>query len=218
MLDHQDHLPIDEDYYRGLRPEMLAYVPRDAAVVLDVGCGEGVFAARVKAERGAEVWGIELDQEAAACASERLDRVLTGDVMCLVDDLPDHHFDCIMFNDVLEHLVDPEGLLSKVKAKLSDHGCVMCSIPNVRHLLLLKELLLEKQWEYKNYGTLDRTHLRFFTKRSIESMFDRLDYDLLTIEGINPMTTWKFTVVNLLTLGFLSDTRYLEFACVARPR
>ncbi len=48
-------------------------------------------------------------------------------------------------------------------------------------------------------------------------MFESLDYDVITIEGINPITSWKFNLLYLLSLGYLSDTRYVQFACTAKP-
>jgi hypothetical protein len=49
-------------------------------------------------------------------------------------------------------------------------------------------------------------------------MFDELGYEEILIEGINPITSWKFKLLNAFTLGYLSDTRYWRFACVERPR
>ena len=83
----------------------------EASPVLDVGCGAGAFAGRLKQERGAEVWGIELDPEAARIADAALDRVLVGDALDQLERLPDGAFDCIVLNDILEHLVVPEALL-----------------------------------------------------------------------------------------------------------
>src|SRR5882672_773658 len=102
-------------YHGQARPEMVAFVPAGARRVLDVGCGEGLFGAEVKARRAAEVWGIELDPTAAAVAGKRLDRVLTGDVASAIAELPRGFFDCIVFNDVLEHLVDPRQILTAAK-------------------------------------------------------------------------------------------------------
>ena len=48
----------NEQYFRNRRPEMLAFIPGDATVLLEVGCGSGAFAAGLKEKRsaaGAEV-------------------------------------------------------------------------------------------------------------------------------------------------------------------
>ena len=205
-------------YYGKARTEMLEFVPRDAKRVLDVGCAEGVFSALVKKVRGAEVWGIEMDEAAAARAQGKIDTVLVGDITSLLDKLPEAYFDCIVCNDVLEHLVDPYSVLSSFKGKLSVSGVVVFSLPNVRHLGNLKNLLLKKDWRYQNEGILDKTHLRFFTEKSIRRMFADLGYEISTMQGLRPVRSWKFTLLNILACGQLSDARYFQFAGVARSR
>lgn len=206
-------------YYVFGRKEMVEFVPEDARTTLEVGCGEGVFSEEIKKRLGSEVWGIEYDSVAAEKARNKLDAVLHGDVVVLLDQLPDHYFDCIVFNDVLEHLADPFILLTKTKVKLSDHGVIVASIPNVRHISVLKELLIDKNWRYEDAGILDKTHLRFFTKKSILEMFDGLGFDVIRIEGINKTSSFrKFHLWNILCLGHLSDAMYSQYACVAKPR
>jgi hypothetical protein len=94
---------------------------------------------------------------------------------------------------------------------------VVCSIPNVRYFPVLFRLILRKEWRYVDNGVLDRTHLRFFTVNSISEMFRRLGYDILTIEGINRLNTWRPKVASLLSLGLFSDCRNKQYACLVRP-
>jgi 2-polyprenyl-3-methyl-5-hydroxy-6-metoxy-1,4-benzoquinol methylase len=204
-------------YYSKTRNEMLEFVPHTVKKVLDIGCAEGEFSLLVKKERDAEVWGIELDEAAAARAQEKIDKVLVGDIATLVEKLPNAYFDCIVCNDVLEHLVDPYAVITILKEKLSKDGVVVFSLPNVRHFGNLKNLLLRKDWRYESEGILDKTHLRFFTEKSIRRMFTELGYQLVVMRGLRPIRSWKFTVLDLATLGRLSDARYLQFAGVAKP-
>lgn len=209
-----------DSYYQNVREEVLRFIPTQPRTVLDVGCGEGLFGARVKQSSDCEVWGIELAPDAARRAEARLDRVLRGDVGTLIDRLPEHYFDVIVFNDILEHLIDPFDVLARVKASLSDEGVVVSSIPNVRFYPTMYELLVRKSWEYEDSGILDRTHLRFFTERSIREMYERLGYEVLRHEGINEMARLprRYRVVNALLGGRLHDMRYVQFATVARAR
>jgi 2-polyprenyl-3-methyl-5-hydroxy-6-metoxy-1,4-benzoquinol methylase len=204
-------------YFGNARAEMLAYVPASARRVLELGCGAGVFGASVKA-RGAEVWGVELNPAAARAAEARLDRVLCADVETALAELPRASFDCVVYNDVLEHLVDPRAALTATKALLAPGGVVVCSIPNVRHFRNLINLIVHKQWRYEEHGVLDRTHLRFFTERSIVEMFDELGYDVRRLECVNGYTSWKYKALGKLSLGFLSDVFTQQFGCVAAPR
>lgn len=206
-----------EEYYTKTRSEMLAFVPLHAKKVLDIGCGAGLFGALIKKERGAEVWGVEMDPKVAQSAQGGVDTVLVGDIASLLEKIPEAYFDCIVCNDVLEHLTDPYSVLSVLKKKLSTEGVIVFSLPNVRYFGNLKNLLVHKDWRYQDEGILDRTHLRFFTEKSICRMFQDTGYQLTTMQGLRPVRSWKFYFLNLLTLGNLSDAQYLQFAGVAKP-
>ena len=208
----------ENNYFIEKRQEMLGFIPADSKSVLDVGCGAAEFSAPLKEKLGAEVWGIEVNAEAAKLAASKLDKVIVCGAEEAIDALPDDHFDCVIFNDVLEHMVDPHSVLHTIKPKLSGHGVVVCSIPNVRHIGVLFELVVLKNWKYRDHGVLDRTHLRFFTKMSIASMFDECGYEIHSLQGINREQSLLLRFANILTLGWLSDTLYLQFACVARPK
>lgn len=210
--------PEIENYYAGTRPEMIDFIPKSAKRILEVGCGEAFFGSILKKKLNAEVWGVEINENCAAKAKENIDKVIIGDIVQLLDNLPDKYFDCVIFNDVLEHLINPYIVLFKIKNKLNLNGRVVCSIPNVRYFWTLVDLIVKKQWEYAEYGILDKTHLRFFTLKSIINMFNELGYEILKLEGINSIKSWKYTLINIIFLGHLSDTKYLEFACVAKPK
>jgi len=209
-------------YYQQSRFEMLKYVPLTVTRVLDVGCSSGDFGALVKAQRHAEVWGVELNPNAAAIASQKLDQVYC-DAFSADLNLPKQQFDCIVFNDVLEHLIDPYSILRFTKTLLAPDGVIVASIPNVRYFGNIWKLLIHKDWKYTDQGILDRTHLRFFTQRSILDMFESLEYSVRCLEGIHPLDEkhpnhrMKFNLLNLLLFRQIEDMRYFQFAIVAHP-
>ena len=207
-----------DDYYLQARPEMMEFIPENSKKILDAGCGEGYFGKQLKERNNAEVWGIEIEDKAAQIAEKNIDKVLCGSIEQHIAGLPDNYFDCIVFNDVLEHLADPYSVLKNIKQKLAINGLIVSSIPNVRYFFTLYGLLIKKQWKYEDFGVLDRTHLRFFTKKSIIDMFGALGYDVISIKGINPIRSWKFKILNALSLGYLSDTCYLQYATVVKPK
>jgi 2-polyprenyl-3-methyl-5-hydroxy-6-metoxy-1,4-benzoquinol methylase len=206
-----------EGYYAQARPEMLPFIPKDAKRILDVGCSEGRFGLQLKEMLGAEVWGVEMMEAVAGIARQSLDRVLVGDIMQQLAHLPDDYFDCVTLNDVIEHIVDPYRMLLAMKQKLSPRGVVVASIPNIRYFRNLFDLVIRGSWRYTEHGILDNTHLRFFTKKSIKETFESLGYRVIQLQGINATPSWKVRVFNILTLGFFSDTRFLQFCCVAKP-
>jgi 2-polyprenyl-3-methyl-5-hydroxy-6-metoxy-1,4-benzoquinol methylase len=81
----------------------------------------------------------------------------------------DAPFDAIVYGDVLEHLVDPLRTVVGLNRWLAPGGRVVVSVPNVAHLLIRLSLLVGR-FDYFDRGILDRTHLRFFTDRSLRRL------------------------------------------------
>lgn len=207
-----------EPYFRGLREEMLAFVPSNIARALDVGCGAGGFGAMVKERTGAEVWGIEANEEVAKESKKWLDRVLIGDATEQLRELPARTFDAIFFNDILEHLVWPDEALRRARELLTNDGVVIASIPNIRYFKALKQILFKRDFPWDDEGVFDRTHLRFFTKKSMIRLFEDSGFQVKRIEGINAAQGTKLAIALVLTFGLFSDARFLQYAVVARPR
>lgn len=204
-------------YYSHPRPEMLRFLPKTSRRVLELGCAEGAFAAAVKDHTGAEVWGIELNEQAAEHAASVIDRVLVGDASDRISELPDDYFDAIVCNDVLEHLVDPLAILTRLRYKLKPDGVVVASIPNIRYLPALSKVVFRKDFPQDDFGIFDRTHLRFFTRKSIVRMFRKAGFTVQRIKGINFWCGPLGAIIIPLSLGYFADGVFLEYACVASP-
>jgi 2-polyprenyl-3-methyl-5-hydroxy-6-metoxy-1,4-benzoquinol methylase len=208
-----------EYYFESQRKEMLTFIPKNVKKLLEIGCGTGAFSANLKTQRNIIVTGIEPQHRSFLQASTVLDKVLPLDVDAGIEALSGEYFDCVVFNDVLEHLIDPWSALMKVSALLSPRGCVVASIPNIRHMPTFKEFVINGEWEYQKDGVLDKTHLRFFTKKSISILFETSGYTINTLEGINGLDfPWKYSLLNKITRGRLEDTKYKQYACVAIPK
>ncbi len=204
------------EYFSQTRPEMLPFVPSDAKKIIDIGCSEGKFGRTVRERNKAVVWGVEMNPRAAMEARKNLSKVFVGDIQIALKKIPKANFDCAIFNDVLEHLPYPEKVLEQIKDKLIPGGWIVCSIPNILHVSILKGMLIDRDWKYAPSGILDRTHLRFFTHKSLRRMFGNLGYSIEQIKGINPSRSKKFVLFNLLTLGLFQETQYQQYACVVR--
>lgn len=168
-----------EGYFSCPRTELVPLVPPTASRVLDIGCGDGEFARSLRAARQPsklEIVGVELCEGPAQRAASALDSVIVGNVEQL--DLPyEDYFDCVILADVLEHLIDPWSIVRRVKKLLRRHGHIVASIPNVQHWAVLAGLMLGN-WEYCDFGIMDRTHLRFFTRKSIAALFNSNGFEL----------------------------------------
>ncbi len=203
----------DADYYNQSRPEIAKLVPKNVRTILDIGCAQGSFLKLVKELTGAETWGIELLPEIAEKANA--DKIFTGKVENLLDLIPEDYFDCITFNDVLEHLIEPTEVLKEISLKLSRDGIIIASIPNIRYIECLYELLIKKDWEYKDSGILDSTHLRFFTKKSMKRMFEEAGFKIIQQKGLIMGSSWKFKLLDFITFGFAVDIKYQQIICIA---
>lgn len=203
------------DYYSLKRDEMFKFIPDNTKTLLEVGCGAGNFGSFFKT-KGMEVWGVEPNKESAEKASKKLFRVLNRTFDSDID-LPLKYFDCIVFNDVLEHLYDPWECLSFAKKFMKNEDSkIVASVPNFRYWSNLYEIIVKKDFKYKDWGLLDYTHIRFFTKKTIEELFSKSGYEICVMEGINPSQSLKFKVTNTILLNSIKDMRYQQYAVVAK--
>ncbi|OOG51171.1 class I SAM-dependent methyltransferase [Polaromonas sp. C04] len=206
-------------YPHNFRSEMHPFIPMAAERVLDIGCNTGAFGEGLKTRGKVEVWGVEPNEDAATKAAIVLDHVIT-DTFSATTAVPDDYFDVIVFNDVLEHLVDPWEALRTARPKLRTGGCVVASIPNLLHQENLLHLLRDRDFRYEDRGIRDRTHLRFFTRKSLHRLFEDSGFSVQNIVGINE-NWWSPSLVRRLTYILfdrqLKDTKYIQFAVVALP-
>jgi 2-polyprenyl-3-methyl-5-hydroxy-6-metoxy-1,4-benzoquinol methylase len=197
--------------------------------VLEVGCASGAFSSRLNAD---EIWGIEPAADVAEQARARGCKVLVGLYSDFDSQLPNGYFDVVIANDVIEHMPDHERFLLSIRNKISPGGCLIVSVPNVRSLATLLRLFVLKDWRYTEDGVLDRTHLRFFTERSLRRCLTECGYEVEAFTGLRSVfrvdrgisasrtaLNWIVaTVVICITLGHAWDTRFLQYGLRARPR
>ena len=204
-----------EGYFENDRVEMLMYVPEGVKTCLEFGCGTGGFSAILKDRFSTENWAVELDTTSAEKAALKLDKVLNKDAVSALSDLPENYFDCVILLDVLEHISEHISFLDTLKTKLKKGGVLIASIPNVRYYRNLVDLVIKGTWDYTEHGILDKSHLRFFTRKSIIRIFEQLNYKIHRLEGMHPTSSRTFKLLNLLSLASLRDARYKHFAVVA---
>jgi 2-polyprenyl-3-methyl-5-hydroxy-6-metoxy-1,4-benzoquinol methylase len=152
----------------------------DGARVLDVGCATGYLAAELS-RRGCTVDGIEVDPAAGEHARVHCREVVVGDL-----EAPFTHAevqrmlagarpDVVICADVLEHLRDPWTVLAWLRTLLAPGGHAVISVPNIAHWTA-RRALLRGRFDYTDFGLLDRTHLRFFTRASAAELAHRAGF------------------------------------------
>jgi 2-polyprenyl-3-methyl-5-hydroxy-6-metoxy-1,4-benzoquinol methylase len=158
----------EQSYFRNVRREILPFLSPRGCSILEVGCGEGATLRYLK-EQGGAAWvgGIEIHAPAASLASQHLDWMSNSDIESRDTVRPDRQADILLLLDVLEHLRDPWNVLAKLARELlKPGGTVIVTLPNIRNLRVVGKLLALGDWKYTDVGILDRTHLRFFTRRT----------------------------------------------------
>ena len=204
------------EYFESSRDDVARLVPPTCARVLDVGCGFGGLG-RTLAKRGVhELYGVERNPDAPARLEGLYRQHWIGDVETVVSRLPESHFDCVVFADILEHLVDPWTAVKRYARLLKPDGVIVASIPNVRNFALLASLIVRGRWTYRDHGLLDRTHLRFFTRTEIARLFEDAGFDIETWATNRDRYPLAVRLAACVPLALVPDLSVVQFLVRAR--
>lgn len=202
---------VDKSYYALQRPEIARLIIGNPQSILEIGCASGFFKKNILWQ--CDYYGVEPIHDAAQQAREKGVKVYEGDYKDVADEIPNNRFELIVCNDVIEHMPDPWWFLKNIKQKLVPHGYVIGSLPNVRYLLNLRDLLFRRDWHYVSGGVLDYTHLRFFTLKSARRLFGECGY---VVEELKPSGPDRFRLLKKVLTPFFwplgVDTLYMQMA------
>jgi len=143
--------------------------------ILDIGAAEGLLGKALPPGRY-HVCGIEPNADWAEAAFGSYDQIFVG----TLEEATDQHirgFDLVVCCDVLEHMTDPDLQLRRVVTAQGPHAQFIVSVPNIAHLWVRLNLLIGR-FNYSDRGILDRTHLRFFTRRGLVSMLENAGLEI----------------------------------------
>lgn len=173
--------------------------------VLELGCAAGHMT-RALSKQGCRVVAVDVDQEAVRAAEQFAERAFVEDLSA---DRPlaslAERFDVILAGDVLEHLPEPARILDRCRTLLRPGGYVVLSVPNVAHVDV-RLGLLQGRWDYRDWGLLDRTHVRFFTRRSLEALLRDCAYVPVELHRVvRPVGTTEIEVDMRQTNPYILD-------------
>ena len=199
-------------YYENIRDDIISLIPDGSNKILEVGCGKGYTLRKLKAIGKADkIIGIEINENSIQETKKYLDNILFGNIE-EINFLPydKNYFDVIIFADVLEHLVNPWKVLKMIRHYLNDRGFIIATIPNMRHKSIILPLVLKGIFQYNQEGgAMDISHLRFFTRRSVLSLFKNSGYS--KVHFIDYPLSIKANIATSLSFGLLRDFFIFKF-------
>lgn len=168
-------------YSMGAREDILdlANLKKSDLTIMDIGCACGGTLMKAREMNpNVQLYGIELSSGAAAVA-EHFGQVFQADMLTINNSELLDKFDYIFMGDVLEHIVDTDGALTKVYSWLKKGGQLIVSVPNIANISIITNMLMGK-WHYGDSGILDRTHVRFFTYKEMVENLARHNFTVKT--------------------------------------
>ena len=173
---------MDINYYNNIRFDILDLINKNnLQKVLEIGCGNGSTLGYLKKNGYAhKTFGLESNLE---CKKHAKANEIDYFLVCDVEDSNlklNETFDVILFLDVLEHLLHPWDVLNNISKRLNKDGLIIISIPNIRNLKILTNLIFKGKWDYELSGILDYTHIRFFTDKSFRNQLNnqKINYSI----------------------------------------
>lgn len=212
------------NYYGNVRTDLLDLIPFEnrGKAILEVGAAEGnTLLYGLENEYASEIHGIELFEiKNSNQTNEKLKSFKLGNIENIELDYEEDFFDVILCGDVLEHLVNPGKTIQKLKKYLKKDGVLIASIPNIREWNTMKKIFFQGDFRYEDSGILDRTHLRFFTKKNIIELFEENNFNVIKIKSSSAKSWFEYLyklrfrkfILRLLSEEFLT----VQYIIVAR--
>lgn len=174
--------------------------------VLDVGTASGMLA-RMCQNNSFHFFGVELNPEWAQMAAPLYEKIWVGHIAEIEEDAL-KNYNAVVLGDVLEHLPAPEPVLQRLIALQTSGSIFLISLPNIANLWVRLNLLFGR-FDYTDRGILDRTHLRFFTRKTLVEMLDHSGLKIISMQ-VTPIP------LELISKFFISAPGKLLHAALAK--
>lgn len=200
--------------YKGLRRDVTVRLVSGGERLLDVGCGDGTFAALVK-NKYQEVYGVDISAEAIRRAEGKGIKVFQVNLNSEPLPFAPDYFDTVTCLDVIEHVFDPRVLIKEIQRVLKPEGEGFITFPNIRFLRFLQSIIFAGRFPKTSGDSslYDGGHLHYFTSKDIEFLLEKAGFRVvakrgLTSDGARKQLKW------ILLRSTLGKTFEREFMCV----
>jgi O-antigen biosynthesis protein len=156
---------------------LMHLIPRGSKV-LELGCASGYLSGYMEQALGCRVTGLEFDLAAIGIAATRCSEVHTADLdapNALDVAAPSAPYDVLLAAAVLEHLKQADSILQAAHKLLKPGAALIVSLPNIAHWSMRLRLLLG-QFDYQDYGIMDKTHVHLYTLKTGRDLLERNGY------------------------------------------
>ncbi len=177
--------------YPGDNPSLESFIPERISTALDVGCGHGGLAKRLAAH-GILVDGVSWHAAELESASKFCRRVMQADVAQGLAGVEENAYDLVICSHLLEHIAYPQDLLRDCHRALRPGKYLLVAVPNLL-FWTNRYKLLRGEWEYRESGVLDYTHLRWYTPASMTALLEEQGFapEIFFAEGWVPLPGLK---------------------------
>lgn len=218
-MDIKNYKIKPQTYFTGTRTDVLPFLKKGDLKVLEIGCGSGATLSMLKSLGYATlVHGVELVDDIANLSDNSIDRMFIGDISNDMSFLTNDFYDVILCLDVLEHLTDPNQVVFDLSKKLKSGGSFVISVPNIRNIKILFNLIFLGRFRYEKYGLMDKTHLKWFTRSSAIELLKNDYLQFVKCKITNMTLLSKSGILNLFTLGLFKNFLATQYLVVSKKR
>jgi len=177
----------DEEWWKTVFDERLEFMEKNLFAgsrrLLDIGCGPGFFLKRAT-ERGWKGLGVEPSKVAARTALSSGVEVIRGFFDAMALEKEGRSFHAVHISEVLEHVRDPQKVLSGAFGLLEPGGIACVVVPN--DFSPVQEALRERRG-YEDYWVAVPHHINYFSFDSIKALMERAGFSILKTTSTFPM-------------------------------
>jgi SAM-dependent methyltransferase len=204
-----DYATKGSDYFSSARVDVIGLLKDRYSAALEIGCGSGETMGEMRSRGLVEsAVGIEGFPDAAQLSSRYFDKVICADLNVYSGYEELGKFDLVLCLDVLEHLMHPELVLERLKEVMGPSAKIYVSLPNVRFAPVVFSLVFSGRWDYADNGVLDRTHIRFYTRKTGRELLEKSGFvvEKCHAQPFNKRSasSWLNVITLKLFSGFLS--------------